>query len=76
MTTKELPRYKSHKIVRALKIQSVLSDENTTVIVPEDNEFERFSVDKEYVDKHKPQPGGYFVVYEDGYKILVSGRGV
>lgn len=24
-------------------------------------------VSKEWLDKHNPQPGGYYVVYQDGY---------
>ena len=27
-----------------------------------------FKVDFEYMHKHKPQVGGYYVVYKDGYK--------
>ena len=26
------------------------------------------NVTKEFLDKHKPQPGGYYVVYKDGYQ--------
>lgn len=38
------------------------------VLVPTDQRFARFCVDAAYVTKHNPQPGGYYVVYEDGYK--------
>jgi hypothetical protein len=38
------------------------------IITPEDNSFGQFGVPKSYVDKHDPQAGGYYVVYEDGYK--------
>jgi hypothetical protein len=37
-------------------------------IVPEEGGFAPFVVSVEYMQKHKPQPGGYFVQYQDGYK--------
>ncbi len=65
---RELPRYKSHKIVHALKIKGVVIEDGIVWIVPDDKEYAAFEVDKAYYDKHKPQSGGYYVVYEDGYK--------
>lgn len=37
-------------------------------ITPEEPLYARFPVTTEYVQKHNPQVGGYYVVYEDGYK--------
>lgn len=37
------------------------------IITPADHAFGNFGVTKSYIDKHDPQPGGYFVQYEDGY---------
>jgi hypothetical protein len=37
-------------------------------IVPVDEGFAPFPVSGEFMAKHKPQPGGYFVVYADGYQ--------
>lgn len=76
---REMPKYKCHKEVWALKIKEVQLDieearkENreTTggaVIVPKDEGCAPFNVDAAYVRKHSPQPGGYYVVYEGGYK--------
>lgn len=65
---RELPRYKSHKIVHAMKIKCVLVEDGSIWIVPDDKEYAAFEVDAAYYDKHKPQAGGYYVVYEDGYK--------
>ncbi len=73
----ELPRYKSHKIVHALKIKSIVFDsdlahesnretDGSAMITPEE-EFSPFQVDAKYVNKHQPQSGGYYVVYGDGY---------
>jgi hypothetical protein len=65
----EMPRYKSHKQVWALKIKSVgLDEDGGAFIIPEEKGYEEFKVDQSYVDKHKPQAGGYYVVYPDGYK--------
>lgn len=66
----ELPRYKSHKIVHALKIHDIDIDHETgaAVITPADDGYGPFAVDAEYMAKHKPRYSGYYVVYEDGYK--------
>ncbi len=65
----ELPRYQCHKKVWALKIKSIeLRSDGTSIIVPEDDRYARFSVENSYIMKHGPITGGYYVVYEDGYK--------
>lgn len=66
----ELPRYKSHKIVHALKIHAIDLDlpSGAAVITPAEPEYGPFAVDAEYMGKHKPRIGGYYVVYDDGYK--------
>ena len=77
--TQEMPKYRSHKVVRALKIKSVELDsdkaqaenretDGSAIITPEEEGFAPFRVDFEYVRKHNPQAGGYYVVYPDGYK--------
>lgn len=75
---KELPLYRSHKQVRALKIKAIL---NPNEGIPDEDNGERlltfsdpgyeacaFLVSGEYVKKHKPQVGGYYVRYADGYE--------
>lgn len=75
----EMPRYKCHKEVWALKIKSIDFDplkarqenretDGTATIHPEDPRYGPIAVDGAYVRKHDPQPGGYYVVYEGGYK--------
>ena len=65
----EMPRYKCIKEVHALKIHEITVLENgDAVIMPADEGYASFQVDKKYVDKHKPVVGGYYVVYKDGYK--------
>lgn len=71
--TREMPRYRCHKIVHALKIEttkSLLHEDNkwTHWIVPADKGYGSIEVSAEFVEKHKPQNGGYYVVYDDGYK--------
>lgn len=75
-TSIEMPKYKCHKEVWALKIKSIVRDgegenretDGSAMITPEEEGFAPFKVDFEYMRKHKPQVGGYFVQYEDGYK--------
>lgn len=62
--TVEMPKYKCHKEVHALKIKAV----GVNNITPEEDGYAIFLVEPEYILKHDPQPGGYYVVYEDGYK--------
>lgn len=67
-----MPKYKCHKEVWALKIEAIqrVPSGNATVqhfIVPEDKRYAPFEVALEYIGKHSPAAGGYYVVYEDGY---------
>jgi hypothetical protein len=85
---REMPRYRSHKTVWALKIKAI-ELRNATIgeleeilrdgrsanefsggaaITPEEEGFAVFLVTREYLLKHNPQVGGYYVVYADGYK--------
>lgn len=74
--TPMLPEYQSHKKVWALKIKAIKRDgegenrdsDGSAIITPEEHGYDPFEVDAEYIHKHKPQVGGYFVVYKDGYK--------
>lgn len=72
----ELPRYQSHKKVWALKIAGIIRDgdgedrdsDGSAMITPYEGRYAPFKVDAEYMAKHKPQVGGYYVLYDDGYK--------
>ena len=65
----EMPKYKCKKIVHALKIRSVVSHSaGGARITPTEERYASFEVKPEYVEKHNPKAGGYFVVYEDGYQ--------
>lgn len=69
----EIPKYRSFKTVRALKIMEVEqhpldSGGMGAMLHPMDKDIEPFLVDVNYVKKHNPVAGGYYVLYEDGYE--------
>ena len=66
----EMPRYRSHKEVWAFKIQSVkVRDDGQHYITPVEQGYAPVDVSQEYMTKHQPKEGGYFVVYPpDGYR--------
>lgn len=71
----ELPRYKCHKEVRAVKIRNFkLSILGAGEIIADNPLYASLPVDQEYVSKHwrglseDDIIGGYYVVYDDGYK--------
>ncbi len=76
-TSVQLPKYKCHKEVWALKIKEIRQapsdqehhyDGGDWYLVPENSSYAPITVGhSEYYAKHKPQPGGYYVVYADGY---------
>lgn len=70
----EMPCYQSHKKVWALKIERIERHDSGSAhlhFAPIDGferrAFEPIEVPLYFMTKHDPQPGGYFVVYEDGY---------
>ena len=69
----EMPRYRCHKEVWALKIRriDVIEDGPAVshgLITPADEGYAAFIIDHAYMLKHQPRVGGYYVVYKDGYK--------
>ena len=64
----EMPRYQSHKKVWAFKIASIKYEGAGAVITPVEDDYAPFVVDADYMRQHAPQVGGYYVVYNDGYK--------
>lgn len=66
-----MPEYRCHKRVWALQIQEI--EENATegggaIITPVEDGYAPFLVPREYMAKHSPHVGGFYVVYKDGYK--------
>lgn len=62
----KLPSYDCHKQVQACLIKEVRALH--LQLIPVDKEIGPIEVDQAYFDKHRPQAGGYFVVYEGGYQ--------
>ena len=77
---RELPKYSCHKIVWALQIKEIIDQTSEALtdgkgpkpdgamITPFENDYAPFRVSQEYLDKFKPEIGGYYVQYQDGYK--------
>ena len=67
--SREMPRYRCHKEVWALKIKTVdlLGFDQGAHLTPEDPSFTSIPVSDAYCRKHHPFEGGYFIVYADGY---------
>ena len=67
--SREMPKYECHKKVWALKIAGIVGDQHGGVYFqPAEEGYGMVPLTPEYVAKHKPEVGGYYVVYEDGYK--------
>lgn len=63
----ELPKYQCHKQVWALKIRDLTMTPRGYTIIPFEPNYPPFEVSKEWVEKHQPKVGGYWVRDEDGY---------
>jgi hypothetical protein len=74
VNTAELPKYKCHKEVWALKIKAINilqvaeTQREVYTLHPEDERFAPFEVTPEFIRTHNAHAGGYFVVYKDGYR--------
>lgn len=74
----QMPRYRCHKEVWALKIERVQLDADDARVEGRETDgsarlfvegpYSAIRVDHDYMRKHNPQAGGYYVVYKDGYK--------
>jgi hypothetical protein len=65
----KLPKYQCHKQVRALRIQQIdMWKDGSAILTPEEDGYWPFFVPKAFIDRHNPHAGGFFVVYDDGYK--------
>lgn len=65
-----MPRYVCHKEVYALKIIGISLDGELAFGMP-NNPDVRHSfklMPRDWLDKHNPEVGGYYVVYKDGYE--------
>jgi hypothetical protein len=66
-TEREMPKYQCHKKVWALKIKAV--DRGAVTLLHFDEPgYAPISVSYSWDEKHRPEAGGYYVVYDDDYK--------
>lgn len=66
----EMPRYKCHKDVHALRIEIVkINEDGSGTIVPRDQRYAAFTTATDWGDRFKGDENdtGYYVVYKDGY---------
>ena len=77
-----LPRWKCHKEVHAAKIRRLLTNTDgagTLYLQLDDGADENrrstttVDVTSEWMDRHKPAVGGYYVMYADGYTSFSPG---
>lgn len=77
----EMPKYQSHKVVHALEIKSCTelpadsAGEKPTphpgyMLEFADEQYASKVVGPEVVSRHMPEPGDFYVVYEDGYESI------
>ena len=71
---KDAPNYLCTKQVRALKIKSVELRKDRLpyhgVLTPERDNYMEIWVSDQFIERHNPQPGDYFVLYKDGYTSI------
>lgn len=68
--SKEMPRYVCHKEVWALKISDIVeggSNDSFAGLVFENKDYSDIYVSADWFYSKKPEIGGYYVVYQDGY---------
>ena len=68
MNEVEMPKYLCTKVVWALKIKRITLSGKGGILAISDKGFDPIEVSKEYISRHNPQVGGYYVIYKDGYK--------
>ncbi|MGA3098120.1 MAG: hypothetical protein ABSF25_16820 [Bryobacteraceae bacterium] len=64
----DLPRYRCHKEVCAFKIGSVITPLEGKYLLAPEGSGPAVEVGTGYLQKHKPEIGGYYVRYADGYE--------
>lgn len=69
LNTMGLPKWQSHKNVWAGKVAALSEKEGIpSLILDLDGDQTNIAVGQAWLDRHKPEVGGYFVLYQDGYR--------
>lgn len=63
-----LPKYKCHKVVQAGKILRMDIDKFGNYVLDIEDAGGPITVTDAFMHRHRPQVGGYYVRYEDGYE--------
>lgn len=66
----KLPKWQSHKVVRAAKIREILADDTMVLDVTTDGKPLTVRPAERMFARYRPVPGDYYVVYEDGYASI------
>ena len=69
--TREMPRYKCHKEVWALRIAAIeIHEDKSATIAPADDGYVPFTTEPGWADRFHgtDEDTGFYVVYKDGYK--------
>jgi hypothetical protein len=65
----KIQKYKCYKEVTAFKIKEIKGGMGLGyTLIPEDPELKSAHVGHNYIGRHNPKVGGYFVEYADGYQ--------
>ena len=66
----DYPIYRCHKEVTAFKIDQIRTRFFYTeaILYPKDDRLDPVFVNIDYIEKHQPEAGGYWVRYDDGYE--------
>lgn len=75
-SARELPRYRCTKEVGALKINKIVFDatlaqregrgtDGSATLYPEEKGYAPFAVTREWLERHQPKAGGYWVLSAD-----------
>ena len=64
----DLNEYQCHKKVKALRIDNIQYQDNNDIAFSACNQDWVVTVNQAYMDKFKPEVGGYYVLYVDGYQ--------
>jgi hypothetical protein len=72
-----LPQWRSHKVVRAAPVRALYphdTDPNKMVLYldggPDPDGYPGIEIEAKVFSRYVPQPGDYFVVYDDSYQSV------
>jgi hypothetical protein len=66
----KLPKWQSHKVVRAAKIVEVMADDQMVLDVKDGGRTLKVRPAERMFVRYRPVPGDYYVIYEDGYASI------